>query len=525
MKIKRTLLLHAVPIVSVMVLLTLLVQPIFTGVQAQTGPTVTLVTPNNGYQGQTMSVTITGSDLVAGDAAAANTELQQAQAAIAACMAEAAAASLDAAVVGWDGSAGWATCTVGSIFYDAWDHLLPDVSFKATYDLSQDGNIINGTSVSWNGVTWDSVAFHWDSQNPTTVSFGAGITVNSSTVDSATQITAGITIEDTASPGARDVLVTTTETATLTGGFSVQEAPASLPPGQPGNVSPADLDTGVSLTPTLQSSAFLDPDAGDTHAASQWQITTTAGDYSNPAFDSWTDASNLTGFAISSGMLDYSIPYYWHVRYQDNHGAWSAWSSETSFTTAASSALTQDIGTEGGTVQTADGRITAEFLADAVTGTATVTIRQVSASSVPAAPKGFKLGKTCFVIEAVDASGNPISTLSQPVTITVKYSAGDVAAADGAHNKLVITYYDEAAGKWQTLETELNTTDGTIITETNQLGMLAVMAASPSKGTAVWIWIVIGVVAALMVVVAVYILRPPRKSEATQWKQTKSRPN
>jgi hypothetical protein len=48
-------------------------------------------------------------------------------------------------------------------------------------------------------------------------------------------------------------------------------------PYQPSNVSPADGATGISLTGTAQSSAFSDPDAGDTHAASQWQMTTTAG--------------------------------------------------------------------------------------------------------------------------------------------------------------------------------------------------------------------------------------------------------
>jgi PKD repeat protein len=50
------------------------------------------------------------------------------------------------------------------------------------------------------------------------VRFGAGIMVNSYTVDSDTQITASITISGAASAGARDVLVTT---ATKTGGFTV----------------------------------------------------------------------------------------------------------------------------------------------------------------------------------------------------------------------------------------------------------------------------------------------------------------
>lgn len=102
-------------------------------------------------------------------------------------------------------------------------------------------------------------------------------------------------------------------------------------PVQPGNVSPSDGAAGVSLTPTIQSTAFSDPDSGDTHAASQWQITATAGDYSSPVFDSGADTVHLT--SIDAPSLGYSTTYYWHVRHQDNRGMWSSYSPETSFTT------------------------------------------------------------------------------------------------------------------------------------------------------------------------------------------------
>jgi Tfp pilus assembly protein PilX len=105
------------------------------------------------------------------------------------------------------------------------------------------------------------------------------------------------------------------------------------PPDQPANVSPADGSSSISLTPTLQSSPFSDPDTGDTHAASQWQITTTPGDYTVPVFDIGADLSNLASITIASGLLSSSTTYYWHVRYQDNQGAWSECSTETSFTT------------------------------------------------------------------------------------------------------------------------------------------------------------------------------------------------
>src|SRR4030042_1624872 len=85
----------------------------------------------------------------------------------------------------------------------------------------------------------------------------------------------------------------------------------------------------------LAASAFSDPELSDTHAASHWQITASAGDYEGLLFNEITQGINLTQMRIAAGVLDVSTTYYWRVRYQDNHGAWSVFSSETSFTTAA----------------------------------------------------------------------------------------------------------------------------------------------------------------------------------------------
>jgi PKD repeat protein len=115
----------------------------------------------------------------------------------------------------------------------------------------------------------------------------------------------------------------------------ITAAPPNQEPDRPENVSPATGATGASLVSTLSSSPFSDPDSGDTHGASQWQVTAVAGDYSSPVFDSDTDGTNLTSISIPSGILAYSTTHYWHVRYQDNRGDWSSYSSETSFTTAA----------------------------------------------------------------------------------------------------------------------------------------------------------------------------------------------
>jgi len=110
-----------------------------------------------------------------------------------------------------------------------------------------------------------------------------------------------------------------------------------IPPDQPVNISPTSGATEVSLAPILQSSDFSDPESGDTHGSSQWQITSTLGDYSNPVFDRDSDDTHLTSIEVPSGELDNSTTYYWRVRYQNSHGAWSEWSNETSFTTKGDS--------------------------------------------------------------------------------------------------------------------------------------------------------------------------------------------
>ncbi|MFC1602865.1 right-handed parallel beta-helix repeat-containing protein [Pseudomonadota bacterium] len=101
-------------------------------------------------------------------------------------------------------------------------------------------------------------------------------------------------------------------------------------PNTPSNNTPADTATGVSLTPTLTTLAFSDPDGGDTHAASQWQVD------DNSDFSSITDDSGEVGDLVShtvGSSLVGNQTYYWRVRHKDNRGEWSAYSSSTSFTT------------------------------------------------------------------------------------------------------------------------------------------------------------------------------------------------
>lgn len=105
------------------------------------------------------------------------------------------------------------------------------------------------------------------------------------------------------------------------------------PPDTPANLTPAANATDVSLTPLLTASAYNDPDPGDTHQASQWQISATQGDYSTPIYDSGASA-DLTSHLVAV-PLNGATTYYWRVRYQNSTGAWSDFSPETGFSTLA----------------------------------------------------------------------------------------------------------------------------------------------------------------------------------------------
>ena len=108
--------------------------------------------------------------------------------------------------------------------------------------------------------------------------------------------------------------------------------PPNTPPNIPTNISPANGLFGVSLTPTLQSSAFSDPDCvGDTHAASEWQVLNSPGTVI--IADSGTDTVSKISWTVPSGKLYYGSNYQWKVRYEDSRSGWSSNSVATTFTT------------------------------------------------------------------------------------------------------------------------------------------------------------------------------------------------
>jgi predicted outer membrane repeat protein len=116
-------------------------------------------------------------------------------------------------------------------------------------------------------------------------------------------------------------------------------------PSTPTLVSPKNGATGISLTPTLQASAFLDSD-GDLHTNSHWQVDDDS-NFSSPEWDSGESYSASTQTTVPSELLSYNTTYYWQVRYRNDIGIWSSWASPWSFITWRGGPIYVDVNATG----------------------------------------------------------------------------------------------------------------------------------------------------------------------------------
>jgi hypothetical protein len=216
-----------------------------------------------------------------------------------------------------------------------------------------------------------------------------------------------------------------------------------------------------------------------------------------------------TGLSLAVGTT-----CYFAVKAKNGQDLWSEVGVSDGIAVVAEGTVQEEITPAGGAVQSTDGEITAEFPANAADGTLTVTIKYIASPSDKSTPQGFKACNTYFVIEVTDASGNAVANLSQPVTITVKYSPEDVAAAGGDPSNLVLAYCDETANDWEPLDTTVNTIDQTLSTTTTHPGTWAVLAkATENKEAPLWIWIIAAVAVLLGGGLGTYLVSKKRAAK------------
>ena len=174
---------------------------------------------------------------------------------------------------------------------------------------------------------------------------------------------------------------------------------------QPIITSPTAGQTGVGLTPTIQSSAFATVPAGQgVHQSSQWQISTTS-DFLNIAYDSGIDTVNKTSVTVPNGLLTISTPYYVRVKHTSSTIGASAWSPTVTFTTTNSYIVTPTVTITGGTTNVGQTPTitTSAFTVFGGTDTHTSTdwiITKVSDGSTVWQSVGNTTNKTSIVVPA-----------------------------------------------------------------------------------------------------------------------------
>ena len=100
-------------------------------------------------------------------------------------------------------------------------------------------------------------------------------------------------------------------------------------PDVPVLIAPA-VSATVELTPLLRTAAFNDPDAGDSHAGTRWQILQAA---DGLVVLDVTSTTELTSLQIPRLVLDENTAYQWRAMFTDNRGNSSEWSQAGSFAT------------------------------------------------------------------------------------------------------------------------------------------------------------------------------------------------
>ena len=106
----------------------------------------------------------------------------------------------------------------------------------------------------------------------------------------------------------------------------------NIKPDAPTLASPVNQQV-VELTPVLKTNQFFDPNSGDFHSATQWQIYRHA---DNTCIFDITSEYSLTQLQVPNLILGAESDYLWKARFYDNHGTPSPWSASGSFTTQPS---------------------------------------------------------------------------------------------------------------------------------------------------------------------------------------------
>jgi len=115
--------------------------------------------------------------------------------------------------------------------------------------------------------------------------------------------------------------------------FIRSNLPSISPPEKPANVSPPSGAVVAPDSVQLMGSKFKDPDVSSSLWATEWQIREYGQSFSQSV---WYERStwSIPTIYVEGEVLSPGKRYFWRVRYQDESGLWSDWSSATWFDTS-----------------------------------------------------------------------------------------------------------------------------------------------------------------------------------------------
>ncbi len=132
-------------------------------------------------------------------------------------------------------------------------------------------------------------------------------------------------------------------------------------------------------------------------------------------------------------------------------------------------------------LRSSDGVVLAHVPAKAVAQATMLVYLPENSHLLPPANPGFRLGSTAFTLDIGAGSLPPTPTLlMEAMTVTVRYAADDLQAAQRVPSRLVLARYRPEAGQWFALETWADAAAGTISGRTRQMGLFTVLIHTPA---------------------------------------------
>jgi len=198
-----------------------------------------------------------------------------------------------------------------------------DVYIYAKFTTQMDQETITKSTFFVNDGTTDISGFVWYEE--ATGRFGFAPNAN---LDSSHTYTVRITtdVKDLAGTSMAHECIWTFQTLVMT----------NNPPDKPILVSPVNKAGNLSLTPQLQAGDFSDPDSGNTHLQTRWQISKLL-DFSLLVLDITVPSPQRIFLTVPESLLEKGTTYYWRAMFFDDRESGSEWADPYRFTTGTTS--------------------------------------------------------------------------------------------------------------------------------------------------------------------------------------------